>query len=240
MSIEVSCECGKRFSVGDQYAGKRGRCKACGAFVTVPAATEPPAYTHDLADEAIPVANVAAPAEEANTRGPALPAYPSFNRRGRAAADKTSRVSVHVNPVIVVLILLAIVIPLGIFLVEQGPVKARDQLEKIEPTAEGNITSQITRAIQHEYAGFSFGDEDRGISRHKALNVVFEDPVIMLHLPESLQIQGRTTEGNYKGQLHPQTMRFEADVPIMGQMHKVEGSISDEDQSLNFDGKKIN
>ncbi len=118
--------------------------------------------------------------------------------------------------------------------------KASHQLEKIEPTAEGNIVSQITRAIQHVYAGFAVGDEDTAISRHKALNVVFEDPVIMIHLPESLQIQGRTTEGNYKGQFHPRTMRFEADVPILGQIHKVEGSVTDEDQSLNLDGKKIN
>jgi len=240
MSIEVSCECGKRFSVGDQYAGKRGRCKACGGVVTVPAVGEPPAYTHELADDPVPEAKVAALTEPANARGPALPAYPSFNRRNRAAADKTARVSVHVNPIVVVLVFLAIAIPGGIYLVEQGPVKARNQLEKIEPTAEGNITSQITRAIQHEYAGFAFGDEDAGISRHKALNVVFEDPVIMLHLPESLQIQGRTTEGNYKGQFHPQTMRFEADIPITGQIHKVEGSVTDEDQSLNLDGKKIN
>ncbi|MGD0461995.1 MAG: hypothetical protein ABSB74_05870 [Tepidisphaeraceae bacterium] len=239
MSIEVSCECGKRFSVGDQYAGKRGRCKACGRVVTVPAA-EPPEYTHELADDPIPEAKVAVPTESMNARGPALPAYPSFHRRNRGHADKAARVSIHVNPVIVVLVLLAIGIPTGIFLVEQGPVKARNQLEKIEPTAEGNIASQITRAIQHEYARFAFGDEDMGISRHKALNVVFEDPVIVLHLPESLQIQGRTTEGNYKGQFHPRTMRFEADVPITGGMHKVDGSVSDEDQSLNLDGKKIN
>ncbi|MGD0541417.1 MAG: hypothetical protein ABSB33_07860 [Tepidisphaeraceae bacterium] len=240
MSIEVSCECGKRFTVGDQYAGKRGRCKACGRTVTVPATAESPAYPHELADDPIPEAKVAVQPEAANTRGPALPAYPSFHRRDRGATDKASRVSIHVSPVIVLLVLLAIVVPSAIYLVEQGPVKARNQLEKIEPTAEGNIISQITRAIQHEYTGFASGDEDMAISRHKGLNVVFEDPVIMIHLPESLQIQGRTTEGSYKGQFHPRTMRFEADVPIIGQIHKVEGSVTDDDQSLNLDGKKIN
>jgi hypothetical protein len=240
MSIEVSCECGKRFSVGDQYAGKRGRCKACGRMVTVPAAAEPPAYAHELADDPVPEAKVTAAAEPPSTRGPALPVYPGFNRRNRGPADKGARVSIHVNPVIVVLVLLAIGIPAGIFLVEQGPIKARDDLAKVEPIAEGNIESQITRAIQHEYAGFVFGDIENGLSRHKALNVVFDDPVLMLHLPESLQIQGRTTEGNYKGEFHPRTMRFDADVPILGQMHKLEGSVSDEDQTLNLDGQKIN
>jgi hypothetical protein len=239
MSIEVFCECGKRFTVGDQYAGKRGRCKACGKTVTVPA-VQTPTYPHDLADDPIPEAKVAVKTETANTRGPALPAYPSFHRPNRGATDKAATAKIHVNPKIVLLAILAIGIPTGIFLVEQGPVKARNELEKIEPTAEGNITSQLTRAIQHVYAGFVFGGDDNGISRHKALNVVFEDPVIMTHLPESLQIQGRTTEGNYKGQFHPQTMRFEANVPIMGRIHQVEGSLSDEDQSLNLDGKKIN
>jgi hypothetical protein len=238
MSIEVSCECGKRFTVGDQYAGKRGRCKACGRTVMVPA-SKPADHIHELA-EPIPDANIAVQPEPANIRGPVVPVYPSFHRPNRGATSKTATSRIHVNPKIVLLAILAIAIPAGIFLIDQGPVKARDELEKIEPTAEGNITSQITRAIQHVYAGFAFGGDDLGISRHKSLNVVFENPVVMMHLPESLQIQGRTTEGNYKGEFHPQTMRFEADVPIMGQTHKVEGSLSDEDQSLNLDGKKIN
>jgi hypothetical protein len=244
MSIEVSCECGKRFSVGDNFAGKRGRCKACGRIVTVPAAAaESQSHNYDLSDDHIPEAKIAAATETINARIPsplAATEFPSFHRPGRESTEKASRIPIHVNPVITILVLLAIGIPTGIFLIEQGPVKARNQLEKIEPTAEGNIISQISRAIQHHYSGFVFSDDNLGISRHKAINAVFDDPVIMTHLPESLQIQGRTTEGDYKGQFHPQTMRFEADVPIMGRIHKVEGSVTDEDQSLNLDGKKIN
>ncbi|HEY1921467.1 MAG TPA: hypothetical protein VGG44_01780 [Tepidisphaeraceae bacterium] len=239
MSIEVSCECGKRFTVGDQFAGKRGRCKACGRTVTVPAIL-PTRYPHALADEQIPEAKIAAQPQAAETRGPALPAYPSFHRPGRGPAQQSASARIHVSPKIVLLVLLAITIPAGIYLINQGPVKARNELAQIEPTAEGNITTQITRAIQYVYAAFAFGDDEMGTQRHKSLNVVFEDPVIMMHLPDSLQIQGRTTEGNYKGQFHPRTMRFEADVPIMGTIHKVEGSLSDVDQSLTLDGKKIN
>ncbi len=202
-------------------------------------ASQPVNHIHDLA-EPIPEAKVAVQPQAANLRGPAVPAYPSFHRPKRGATNKTASPKIHVNSKLVILAILAIAVPTGIYLVDQGPVKARDDLEKIEPTAEGNITSQITRAIQHVYAAFAFADDDLGISRHKSLNVVFENPVIMMHLPESLQIQGRTTEGNYKGEFHPRTMRFEADVPIMGRIHKVEGSLSDEDQSLNLDGKKIN
>ena len=234
MPIQIICECGKRFSVGDQFAGKRGRCKACGRVVTVPAAqpakpmVKPGPSPDDL---------VAAQAPKRNN--PSLfAAYPPFSKQDRGGEGKPARVSIHVNPALVLLVILAIGIPSGIYLVEQGPIKAKNQWEKIEPTAEGNITSQITRTIQHEYTAFVADDE--AISRRKALNVVFAEPVIMIRLPESVQIQGRTTEGLFVGEFYPHTMRFEASVPILGQIHKVEGSVSDEDQSLNLDGQKIN
>jgi hypothetical protein len=36
MPIDVQCGCGKTFQVPDTMAGKRGRCKACGAVLVVP------------------------------------------------------------------------------------------------------------------------------------------------------------------------------------------------------------
>src|SRR4051794_9578372 len=37
MPISFSCEnCGRRYSVGDELAGKAGKCKACGQRFTVP------------------------------------------------------------------------------------------------------------------------------------------------------------------------------------------------------------
>jgi hypothetical protein len=249
--IEVTCECGKRFSVGDQFAGKRGRCKACGRVVTVPAAhggtveAEPvePISTDALHPSTFvdrPPDVIAAPLKPQKEVAPQAPMYPPFGRRTRVAEEKAPRLSVHVSPGLIVLVLLAIGIPTIIFLVEEGPIKAKDQWQKIEPTAEGNIISQVTRAIQHEYAQFLSSDENEGISGHKAINVVFFEPVIMIRLPDSIQIQGRTTEGLFKGTFHPQTMQFEATVPILGQIHKIDGSVSDDDQSLNLDGQKIN
>ena len=38
MPIQVACECGKRFAVADQHAGKKGKCPACGRVIQVPAA----------------------------------------------------------------------------------------------------------------------------------------------------------------------------------------------------------
>ena len=37
MAIAFGCECGKQFTVSDEYAGKRTKCPACGAALTVPA-----------------------------------------------------------------------------------------------------------------------------------------------------------------------------------------------------------
>ncbi len=40
MPIDVTCTCGKSFGVPDHFAGKSGRCKACGARLIVPPAPD--------------------------------------------------------------------------------------------------------------------------------------------------------------------------------------------------------
>jgi len=55
MPITVSCPCGKSFTVGDEFAGRTGKCKGCGAALVVPT---PAADTGDvelLEDEPEPV-----------------------------------------------------------------------------------------------------------------------------------------------------------------------------------------
>jgi hypothetical protein len=57
MKIPVTCaSCGKRYEVDDAYAGKRGKCAACGARMTIPgeehsASSEPDAYQLDAAHD---------------------------------------------------------------------------------------------------------------------------------------------------------------------------------------------
>ncbi|MDR3638688.1 MAG: hypothetical protein P4L84_33085 [Isosphaeraceae bacterium] len=41
MSIEVECACGKRTTVSNELAGKRGRCRSCGEVVTIPSPATP-------------------------------------------------------------------------------------------------------------------------------------------------------------------------------------------------------
>ena len=47
MPIDVSCSCGKTFSVPDHFAGRRGRCKGCGSPVAVPIPALIPAAVDD-------------------------------------------------------------------------------------------------------------------------------------------------------------------------------------------------
>lgn len=59
--VEVVCQCGTMLSLPDQYAGKRGKCPACGAVVNIPAA--PPPVEDEFAPP--PVQHVAAAPEPA-------------------------------------------------------------------------------------------------------------------------------------------------------------------------------
>src|SRR4051794_6370458 len=44
MSIQVGCEgCGKIYTVDDRFAGKKAKCKTCGAVMTVPGGAKPAA-----------------------------------------------------------------------------------------------------------------------------------------------------------------------------------------------------
>lgn len=56
MSIVTSCEsCGKRYALGDHLAGRRLKCKACGAVITAPsAAAAEPAYDEPAFDPPAP------------------------------------------------------------------------------------------------------------------------------------------------------------------------------------------
>lgn len=51
MPIAFACTCGKGFQVKDEFAGKRTKCPACGAALTVPTAQalEPPPSTSQKA-----------------------------------------------------------------------------------------------------------------------------------------------------------------------------------------------
>ena len=82
MSISFECaNCGKAFTVGDEVAGKTGRCKQCGATMQIPMAGEDaaPSDVFDLDEPVLPPARVAP--------------EPTATRRDRPAGKATSDIA---------------------------------------------------------------------------------------------------------------------------------------------------
>jgi nitrate reductase NapAB chaperone NapD len=66
MSISFACEeCGKSFTIDDKFAGKKGRCKGCGAVMQIPEAGTPVEDVYGFEDAPLP------PRSTSFARGPA-------------------------------------------------------------------------------------------------------------------------------------------------------------------------
>ncbi|MBN2491031.1 MAG: hypothetical protein JXQ29_09290, partial [Planctomycetes bacterium] len=84
--LSVSCpSCAKRYSVPEEYAGKKFKCKDCGATVAVPAARKPPA-PEPVAEEEAPEERRQAPRPQPPARRTARPARHRPGARREAAA----------------------------------------------------------------------------------------------------------------------------------------------------------
>lgn len=55
MAIQFRCGCGKSYAVAESFAGKRVKCKACSAVLTVPVVPEPPADFEFVDEPAVAV-----------------------------------------------------------------------------------------------------------------------------------------------------------------------------------------
>ena len=97
MPIEATCQCGARFRLPDSAAGKRARCKRCGASVTIPsrdlyAISEPERSADDsetrLAPPPLPVTSPHHPDDTATTNPRSGQSGPGLRA---AALDELSR-----------------------------------------------------------------------------------------------------------------------------------------------------
>jgi hypothetical protein len=251
MSILVSCQCGKRFKTGDQYAGKKSRCPACGKPIVIPAAPvvavrmQRQADTTDdllsLAEPEVFQPTAAAPvaAGSSSKKKSNLPFAPPISKSNRASGPvAVPRVSI--SPGIVALIVLAIIIPAGIYWAKEGPMKAQAEWQVMSEKASDNITGQITRAIQHQYKEAGRDMTDMSF-QPKATNTFFDSMGFMLKTPDIVSFQGSSTEGHFSGKFYPHTWRFEVDVPLRTSptLLHLTGSASETDQSLDIDGKPV-
>lgn len=119
MPISFECACGRAFSVGDEYAGKRAKCPRCGAPITVPSpAPEPDALSdedkafqalEDAPDTEPSSAPARAPAEEQSPRSgrpapapiPAATRGPKYESQSPARRERSERAGtsgIHITP----------------------------------------------------------------------------------------------------------------------------------------------
>lgn len=102
MPITFNCDCGKAFSVKDEYAGRRTSCPACGAALTVPAPAAGELSDVEVVNDDPPVAKpaparvkaVAAakaePEPEAEKTAPAPAKKKKKKKKKRVADDEES------------------------------------------------------------------------------------------------------------------------------------------------------
>ncbi len=267
MSIVVACQCGKRFKAGDQYAGKRTRCPGCGQVLTIPAIASaapvarsapprpkpPPAPTAATVDSTDDLLSLAEPEQaevfqpaarsESSRRSAAVSTLasaagvpPVSNRNRATGSSAVPRITL--SPFVIIMIALTILVPSALYWAKEGPMKANADWAKIKDIAEANIDGQISRAMDYQirHMGFDMGDLKY---RPHATSVVFDEPILMFRIPETIAIQGMTTEGMFHGVFHPRTWRFEVTAPILKSDHQVNGCASETDQSLEVDGAAV-
>src|SRR5438874_12081370 len=150
MAISFACACGKRFRAGLGAAGKRIRCPACAAIVTVPKPDEAPAATKEEQEPESSAAENAPPA--AMPAPAAAPPSPVDQAAARAAALKRYKSLLQEKPETSLkehaywLLLLAF-LPLTISLL-QGPEQSTEErllrsLQKASPATQEKIAKAM-------------------------------------------------------------------------------------------------
>jgi hypothetical protein len=130
------------------------------------------------------------------------------SKRGAAPPAKGAKMAggVHLGPFAKVIIGAAVFIPLLVFLIRQGPVKAVAEWDKAQPLGEDSTRSVLMRVIHDmDQATMAPPDPDRdntdGIPYHpQVTNVYFVDaPTIMWRMPDKVEIRGSTSFGPFEG-----------------------------------------
>jgi hypothetical protein len=87
MAIPVTCECGRKINLPDEYAGKKGKCPECGATIPIPARPEPAPAKEPPKEESFPEPE-AKPAGIPVKRKAAAGASPGANPKFKGAAPR--------------------------------------------------------------------------------------------------------------------------------------------------------
>src|SRR5438876_9188999 len=119
MPISMTCQCGKALRLKDEWVGKKAKCPQCGATFIVTAQGNAP----------VAMAKAAAPA--ASAAGAAAWAPRS---RPQEKAGVSSRLSL--SPMMILWLSLVVLVPLSIFIIKIGPVRAQHRWDAMESEAD--------------------------------------------------------------------------------------------------------
>ena len=130
MLIELTCSCGKRLQVSDEFARRQGQCPACGGRLQIPKRDGTVISVASSSDEAALAVSAAprfagpkgpgAPADAVTPRGGSAADLHDMERGGPAEVDKGKLTAVGC---VLTLLTLAVIIGVAIAIVEWGDPK---------------------------------------------------------------------------------------------------------------------
>jgi hypothetical protein len=191
MPISVTCaNCGKALKVKDEWAGKRAKCPQCGETFTVPGGS-----------------GVAMAVGPTATRFDPNAAATAKAKRQKEAGS----VSISWGPIILGICAL-ILCGLAVAFIT-GPKKVWAEWEKIGDQANTDVIDVVSRGLK-AHLSEAGAYNPRKASGPEAKEVMFYRPSFVMNMPESIDFQGGSTEGPFKGKYHPKTGEVEADVTV--------------------------
>jgi hypothetical protein len=210
MPIVVACSCGKQFRAKDEHAGKRLRCPGCGQPLTIPGG------------------GGAAAAAGLPTTKHSFGAGPQKQQPGLHISFSAGQW---------VLIGIAILIPAFVIFIKLGPLKARDDWNRISSKAEYDITDVTGKAIR------SLVPPVRGHPPPSVKSVAFMTVGgLMMSVPDDIGFTGMSDVGGFKGHYFPKTGEVEVELTHWGQALKITGRVkekdNDKDIQAEVNGKK--
>jgi hypothetical protein len=183
MPIAITCAgCGKNLKVKDEWAGKKGKCPQCGTTFLIPAAGEA--------------------------------SKKAWGGASAAVAEKKARekkgAPITISPMLIVGALLIGSLVLGVVLFLSGPKKVWGQWEEISGDANNAVESVISRGLQ-SYESHHGWDPGKSHSTPGVQgDILFYRPSFVMSMPEAVDFQGVSSDGEFHGKYHPKTGEVEA------------------------------
>lgn len=196
MPITVTCpKCNKQLRVRDELVGKKLRCPGCG-------------NTFDAR------AGAGAGAGAAAGKGATV-----FNADKAAAAKQkhmegAGKLSISWGPIVLGVFGLLVIV--GIIAFVMGPKKVWNEWEQIGGKASDDVQEVVTFALKAQLSQTGEWNPRKPGHDPRADEPQFYRPTFVMSMPDRVDFQGSSTQGEYTGKYNPKTGEVIADVAIDG------------------------